>query len=117
MNRVPEKDITKSVLFKRKLYHKAKNYNWRVRTVESILKTNLIRCSKEYKKVLNTQFHLYTFINKLRGLKQTDSKYYWSLINRTCSNENKQKIVKNVSLNCFFGVRPIIRQSDSPTVR
>jgi hypothetical protein len=48
--------LTKSSI-KRKLYHKAKNYNWRVRTVES--KTNLIKCSKEYKKVLNTQFHLF----------------------------------------------------------
>jgi hypothetical protein len=48
--------LTKSSI-KRKLYHKANNYNWRVRTVES--KTNLIKCSKEYKKVLNTQFHLY----------------------------------------------------------
>ena len=35
--------LTKSSI-KRKLYHKAKNYNWRVRTVES--KTNLIKCSK-----------------------------------------------------------------------
>jgi hypothetical protein len=38
----------------------------------------------------------------LRGFKQTDSKSYWSLLNRTCSNENKQKIVKNVSLNYFL---------------
>jgi hypothetical protein len=38
----------------------------------------------------------------LRGLKQTDLTSYWSLLNRTCSNENKQKIVKNVSLNCFL---------------
>jgi hypothetical protein len=38
----------------------------------------------------------------LRGLKQTDPTSYWSLLNRTCSNENKQKIVKNVSLNCFL---------------
>ena len=39
----------------------------------------------------------------MRGLKQTDPNSYWSLLNRTCSNENKQKIVKNVSLNCFLG--------------
>ena len=38
----------------------------------------------------------------MRGLKQTDLTSYWSLLNRTCSNENKQKIVKNVSLNCFL---------------
>jgi hypothetical protein len=94
--------FNKDCSIKRKLYHKAKNYNWRVRPVES--KANLIRCSKEYKKVLNTQFHLYnkTFINKVGGLKQTDSTSYWSLLNRTCSNENKQKIVKNMSMNCFL---------------
>ncbi|CAG2217111.1 unnamed protein product [Mytilus edulis] len=33
---------------KRKLYHRAKNYNWRVKTAES--KTNLTVCSKEYKR-------------------------------------------------------------------
>ncbi|VDH98683.1 Hypothetical predicted protein [Mytilus galloprovincialis] len=37
---------------KRKLYHRAKNYNWRVKTAES--KTNLTVCSKEYKKKLNS---------------------------------------------------------------
>ena len=42
---------------KRKDYHKAKNYNWRVKTADS--KNNLIRCSKAYKKVLNFQYNVY----------------------------------------------------------
>ena len=42
---------------KRKEYHKDKSYNWRVKSVES--KNNLIRCSKEYKKVCNTQYNEY----------------------------------------------------------
>ncbi|CAC5395008.1 unnamed protein product [Mytilus coruscus] len=33
---------------KRKEYHRAKNYNWRVKTVES--KNSMVRCSKAYKK-------------------------------------------------------------------
>ena len=94
--------FNKECSIQRKLYHKANNNNWRVRTVES--NTNLIRRSKEYKKISNTQFHLYNkkCINKLRGLKQTDPNFYWSLLNRTCSNENKQKFVNNVSF-FFFG--------------
>ena len=42
---------------KRKEYHKDKSYNWRVKSVES--KNNLVRCSKEYKNVCNTQYNEY----------------------------------------------------------
>ncbi|CAG2199234.1 unnamed protein product [Mytilus edulis] len=42
---------------KRKDYHKAKSYNWRLKSVES--KNNLIRCSKAYKKVCNLQYNEY----------------------------------------------------------
>jgi hypothetical protein len=45
--------LTKSVM-KKEEYHRAKSYNWRVKSVEN--KNNLIRCSKEYKRcaTLNT---------------------------------------------------------------
>jgi hypothetical protein len=61
---------------KRKLYHRARNLNWGVHNAES--KNNLLRCSKAYTKVLNTQHNLYHkgFIKKLRGLRHNDSKSY-----------------------------------------
>ncbi|CAC5372258.1 unnamed protein product [Mytilus coruscus] len=40
---------------KRSDYHKAKCYNWRVKTADSM--TNVVRCSKNYKKVLNCQYN------------------------------------------------------------
>ncbi|CAG2256257.1 SEC31 [Mytilus edulis] len=87
---------------KRKLYHRAKNYNWRVKTAES--KTNLTVCSKEYKKVLCNQYRLYNknFIKKLKNLRQNDCKSYWNLLNRACSSQTKQNIVNKVSLDCFY---------------
>ena len=67
---------------KRKLYHRAKNLKWRVHNAES--KNKLLRCSKAYTKVLNSQNNLYHkgFIKKLRGLRHNDSKSYWSLLNK-----------------------------------
>jgi hypothetical protein len=58
---------------------RAKNLKWRVHNAES--KNNLLRCSKAYTKVLNSQNNLYHkgFIKKLRGLRHNDSKSYWSL--------------------------------------
>ena len=86
---------------KRKLYHRAKNLNWRVHNAES--KNNLLRCSKAYKKVLNTQHNLYHkgFIKKLRDLRHNDSKSYWSLLNKAVSSNAKQKIIDKVSIDCF----------------
>ncbi|CAC5408463.1 unnamed protein product [Mytilus coruscus] len=86
---------------KRKEYHRAKNYNWRVKTVES--KNSMVRCSKAYKKALSEQFNSYrkNFIKKLRGLNQNDPKSYWSLINRSCNNM-KENVVNKVSLDCFL---------------
>ncbi|CAG2235315.1 unnamed protein product [Mytilus edulis] len=87
---------------KRKLYHRAKNYNWRVKTAES--KINLTMCSNEYKKVLCNQYRLYNknFIKKLKNLRQNDCKSYWNLLNRACSSQTKQNIVNKVSLDCFY---------------
>ena len=89
---------------KRKLYHRAKNYNWRVKTAES--KTNLTVCSKEYKKVLCNQYRLYNknFIKKLKNLRQNDCKSYWNLLNRACSSQTKQNIINKVSLGCFIHI-------------
>jgi len=86
---------------KRKDYHKAKNYNWRVKTADS--KNNLIRCSKAYKKVLNFQYNEYrkNFIKKLRNLSHNDPKSYWSLINRSSNCNTKQNVLDIVSLECF----------------
>lgn len=94
--------FNKSCHEKRKLYHRAKCYNWRVKSAES--KNNMIRCSKEYKKVSNVQYNLYNknFIKKLRNMKEKDYKSYWCLLNRTCSNQSKQNVIDNVSLEWFF---------------
>ena len=87
---------------KRKKYYKARNLNWRIRTAES--KSNLVQCSKDYKKVLSKQYNVYqkNFIKKIRGLRQNDSKSYWALLNKACNNSEKQKIVNKVSLECFL---------------
>ena len=87
--------------FNRDCYHRAKNLKWRVHNAES--KNNLLRCSKAYKKVLNTQHNLYHkgFIKKLRGLRHNDSKSYWSLLNKAVSSNDKQKIIDKVSIDCF----------------
>ncbi|CAG2198691.1 unnamed protein product [Mytilus edulis] len=84
---------------KRKDYHKAKSYNWRVKSVES--KNNLIRCSKAYKKVCNLQYNEYrkNFIKKLRNLSQSDPKSYWSLLNK--SSNTKTNVLEKISLECF----------------
>jgi hypothetical protein len=86
---------------KRKDYHKAKNYKWRVKTALS--KNNLIRCSKAYKKVLNFQYNEYrkNFIKKLRNRSHYDPKSYWSLINRSSNCNTKQNVLDKVSLECF----------------
>ena len=41
----------------RKEYHRSKNYNMRLKTVESRL--NMVRASKAYKKAINKQFRAY----------------------------------------------------------
>ena len=86
---------------KRKDYHKAKCYNWRVKTADS--RNNLNRCSKVYKKVINKQYNEYrkTFIHKLRNLNHNDPKSYWSLINRSTCCNTKQNVIDKVSLECF----------------
>ena len=84
---------------KRKAYRKAKKYFYRVRSSENY--NNMVVKSKEYKKTLNKQFKEYqkSFIDKLRGLRTTDPKAYWSLLNRDSSNS--KTVVQKVALNVF----------------
>ena len=85
---------------KRKAYRKAKKYHYRVRTVDN--HNDLVCKSKEYKNVLKKQFNEYqkSFVSKLRGLRTSDPKSYWSLLNRGC---DKGKITQQkVAMNVFF---------------
>ena len=54
--------------------------------------------SREYKKTLKNQFNEFqkAFVSKLRGLRTTDPKSYWSLLNKGCDKG------KNVSQKVFY---------------
>ena len=58
--------------------------------------------SREYKKILKTQFNEFqkAFISKLRGLRTTDPKSYWSLLNRGC--DKGKNVSQKVALDVFF---------------
>ena len=90
----------KECFIKRKEYFKARNTSWRVESAES--RTNLIRCSKAYKKEINKQYNAYRndFISKLRNLKTKDPKSYWSLLNK--STDQIKTIVNKVALESFY---------------
>ena len=84
---------------KRKAYRKAKKY-YRVRSV--VNHNDMVCKSKEYKNVLKKQLSEYqkAFLNKLRGLRTSDPKSYWSMLNRGC---NKSKATQQkVTMNVFF---------------
>ena len=74
--------FNRGCLIKQKEYFKARKMNWRFKSAEN--RSNLIRCSKAYKKEINKQYNVYrkAFISKLRGLKTKDPKSYWSLLNK-----------------------------------
>lgn len=61
--------------------------------------------SYESKKVLQRMFNEYQkdFIVKLRSLRSTDPKAYWSLLNKGCDKSNtvNQKVA-DFSFRCFF---------------
>ena len=96
---------------KRKNYHKAKNWHWRNKTAES--KRNLVRCSKEYKKVLNKSYNDYkkNFIDKIKNLEHSDPKSFWGLINNACSNPKNSD--HKVELNEFFEHFKKLNESDN----
>ncbi|CAG2240630.1 unnamed protein product [Mytilus edulis] len=83
---------------KRKAYRKAKKYHYRVRSV--VNHNDLVRKSKEYKNILKKQFCEFqkAFIGKLRGLRTSDPKSYWSLLNKGCEKgkATQQKVAMNV---------------------
>jgi hypothetical protein len=74
---------------KRKEYRKCRNLHWRLQRAET--KENLIVSSREYKCTLNTQFREYqkSVIDKLKNLCKSDSKAYWSFINKCDTKGNK----------------------------
>ena len=57
--------------------------------------------SKVYKKCIKKQFSLYKkdFIDKLRSLKHSDPKSYWSLLNK--ADNSRSQVMQKVSLETF----------------
>ena len=92
--------FNRDCFIKRKEYFKARNLSWRTKSAEN--RTNLIRCSKAYKKEINKQYNAYRkdFISKLRSMKTKDPKSYWSLINK--STEKQKSVVNKVALETFY---------------
>ncbi|VDI33237.1 Hypothetical predicted protein [Mytilus galloprovincialis] len=88
---------------KRKAYRKCKNLHWRLQRAET--KENLIASSREYKRTLNKQFREYqkSVIDKLKNLRKSDSKAYWSLLNKCDTKGNKavNKIAMDVLYDHF----------------
>ncbi|CAG2205247.1 unnamed protein product [Mytilus edulis] len=81
---------------KRKNYRRSKKYYYRVRS--TINYDDLVCKSREYKKTLKTQYNesQKAFISKLRGLRTTDPKSYWSLLNKGC--EKGKNVSQKVAL-------------------
>ena len=89
---------------KRKNYRRSKKYYYRVRS--SINYDDLVCKSREYKKTLiKDQFNEFqkAFVSKLRGLRTTDPKSYWSLLNKGCDKGKNvsQKVARDVFYNHF----------------
>ena len=63
---------------------------------------NSTNASKAYKRCINKQFHQYRkdFVQKLRSLKTSDPKSYWSMLNKATSS-NHSKTMKKKSLELF----------------
>jgi hypothetical protein len=63
-----------------KSIEKQKSYYYRVRSIE--YHKVLVSKSRDYKNTLHRQFSEYqkAFIEKLRGLRTSDPKLYWSLL-------------------------------------
>ena len=82
-------------------YKWAKNLRHRINNVEN---NNFVHnASKTYKKCINKQFNLYKkdFIAKLRSLKHSDPKSYWSLLNK--ADNSSSQVMQKVSLETFCG--------------
>jgi len=83
----------------RENYYRAKNKYRRLRT--SVSHDEMLQSSKKYKKEINKKFKDFnnSIVNKLRGLKNTDPKSYWSLLNKYSGD--KKTIVSNISNEAF----------------
>jgi hypothetical protein len=75
----------------RKLYFKAKEKNKNQKSNSS--KDELLQASKTYSKVIKQAHKQYykQLHDKLRGLKTSNPKDYWAIINQTNNNDNKKR--------------------------
>ena len=83
----------------RRQYKRAKNLRHRINNAENYKFVH--NASKAYKKCINKQFNLYKkdFIAKLRSLKHSDPKSYWSLLNK--ADNSRSQVMQKVSLESF----------------
>ena len=83
----------------RRQYKRAKNFRHRINYAENYKFVH--NASKAYKKCINKQFNLYKkdFIAKLRSLKHSDPKSYWSLLNK--ADNSRSQVMQKVSLESF----------------
>ncbi|XP_071123898.1 uncharacterized protein [Mytilus edulis] len=97
---------------KRKAYRKCKNLHWRLQRAET--KENLIASSREYKRTLKKQFREYqkSVVDKLKNLRKSDSKAYWSLLNKCDTKGNKavNKIAMDVLYDHFKNLNALDEQ-------
>ena len=87
---------------KRKDYRKSKKYYYRLRTNDA--HSDMVCKSKVYKKTLQKQFKEFqkSFIDKLRSLRTSDPKAYWSLLNRGYDKSVKNATSSKVAMDVFF---------------
>ena len=85
---------------KRKNYQNAKRIYKKLNSRENY--DNLVTSSREYKKLINKQMREYnsSITNKLKLMKNSDPKSYWSILNKY-SSEGKDKLQK-VSVETFY---------------
>ena len=84
---------------KRKAYHRSKNILRRVRNAETT--QNMRAAGKAYKREINKQYRLYqtSFTHKLRTLKSSNPKEYWSIIN---DKRQSNTFVSKLGLEAFL---------------
>ncbi|CAC5399554.1 unnamed protein product [Mytilus coruscus] len=94
---------------KRKAYRKCKKLHWRLKRAET--KKNLIVSSRKYKRTLNKQFREYqkSVIDKFKNLRKSDSKAYWSHLNKCDTKGNKavNKFAMDVLYDYFKNINAL----------
>ena len=83
----------------RQQYKRAKNLRHRINNAQNF--NSVHNASKAYKKCINKQLRLYQkdFIIRLRALKHSHPKSYWSLLNK--ADNSKSQVVQKVSIETF----------------